>query len=152
MHVTSNRKKVLTTGGWLCSALMSCRYLLMFLDGSISSCSSLNNLWYFPGNLSQLSRNLDTATLPSPLIMANIELKFLHSLHCPAKQCSVLFRGFHILWILLTSYFDELLDNLHPSHWIGFTAHLGDHPEHLLVHQRGELVQHWRSVLGFELE
>lgn len=75
----------LTMGGWLCSALMSWRYLLMFLEGSMSCCNSQKILWYFPGSLSQLCRSLDTAPCPSPLTMANIELKFLHSLHCPVQ-------------------------------------------------------------------
>lgn len=65
---------------------MSCLYLLMFLDGSINCCSSPKILWYFPGSLSQLCRSLDTAPWPKPLIIANMELKFLHSLHCPERR------------------------------------------------------------------
>lgn len=73
--------QVLTIGGWVCSLEINCRYLLILRDGSIRSWRSLNNRWYLLGNFSHDSLNLLTAPWPNPEIIANIELKFLHSLH-----------------------------------------------------------------------
>jgi hypothetical protein len=79
----------LTIGGWDCSELTSWRYLLILRDGSMRSWRSLNNRWYLLGNFSQDDRSRDTAPWPSPETIANIELKFLHSLHCPAHRQSL---------------------------------------------------------------
>lgn len=80
---TKNWTWKLTIGGWVCSEATSCLYLLMLRLGSMSSWRSLNNLWYLLGNFSQDSLNLETAPWPRPETIANIELKFLHSLHWP---------------------------------------------------------------------
>ena len=79
-------KLLLTIGGCDCSELTSCLYLLMLRDGSMRSWRSLKSLWYLLGNFSHESRSRDTAPWPRPDMMANMELKFLHSLHCPAHK------------------------------------------------------------------
>ena len=73
-----------TMGGDTNSEFTKFLYFDMFLDGSIRSCRSSNNLMYFVGTLSQAWRNRETDPWPRPLTIANIELKFLHSLQCPA--------------------------------------------------------------------
>lgn len=45
-----------------------------------------------------------------------------------------------------TGYFNELLDNLHPSHGIVLAAHLGHHPEHFSVDEGAELFEHGCAV------
>ena len=80
------RECPLTMGGCTCSLLMRLRYLDMLRDGSIRSCMSRNSRWYLPGNFSHVCLSRETAPWPSPEMILNIELKFLHSLHCPEKS------------------------------------------------------------------
>ncbi len=77
-------------GGWTCSLLMRLRYFDIFREGSIKSCISRKRRWYLLGNFSQVCLSRETAPWPNPEMMLNIELKFLHSLHCRATLINCL--------------------------------------------------------------
>lgn len=69
---------------------MRLRYLDMLRDGSMRSCMSLKSRWYLLGSFSHVCLRRDTAPWPSPDMMLNIELKFLHSLHWRATLMNCL--------------------------------------------------------------
>ena len=65
----------------------------------VNTALTSNVLAYLVGSFSQVFRNRDTQPWPRPLMMANMELKFLHSLQWPEKK-----RGKSFLYVQKERY------------------------------------------------
>ena len=109
--IARRRGQQRTMGGWTASLVMRLRYLYMLRDGSMRSSMSLKRRWYLPGSFSHVCFKRETAPWPSPDMMLNIELKFLHSLHWPEQHQQQQQQQQHVNnWIqLLINYLKKIL-------------------------------------------